>query len=102
MDTERLDMSEISTKHKASRYDRVGRLIYGIERFGGTESLRGLKADPRVAPDTAQRGAALADRCDMLYACFERDVDEVSDAEVDALLGDVAELVHEVGRQRGG
>jgi len=50
------------TAERANDYERVGRLIYGLQRLcGGVEGLRGLKADPHVASDTAERGAALAD-----------------------------------------
>jgi hypothetical protein len=102
MDTGSPDMSEIARQHKAGRYERVGRLIYGIQRIGGTEGLRGLKADRHVTSDTAERGAALADRCDMLYACFMSKLDEVGDADVQALLDEVAELMKEVTRQHEG
>jgi len=78
-------------------YERIGRLIYGLQRIcGGVEGLRGLKTDPGVAPDTAERGNALADRYDMLVT---RDVTAVSIADVESLLHDTAELVNAMGRK---
>jgi hypothetical protein len=78
-------------------YERIGRLIYGLQRIcGGVEGLRGLKTDPGVAPDTAERGIALADRYDMLVT---RDVTEVGITEVESLLSDAAELMNMMGQE---
>jgi hypothetical protein len=89
------NMSEAAMQDGA--YERVGRLIYGLQRIcGGAEGLRGLKVDPRVAPDTAQRGAALADRYDGMYARLVRDASEVGIQEVDAFLADARALRDEM------
>ncbi|WP_036165381.1 hypothetical protein [Massilia sp. 9096] len=92
-------MSDTPTQNGANRYDRVGRLIYGIQRFGGAEGLRGLKSDPGVAPDTAKRAAVLADRYDALMARFQLDIDAVGADEVQSLLRDAAGLFGESGAE---
>jgi hypothetical protein len=90
------------TADEGKDYERVGRLLYGLQRScGGVEGLRGLKTDPRVAPDTAERGAALADRYEALLARFQRKPQDVGGAEVDAFLGDAGALADEVGQQAG-
>jgi hypothetical protein len=93
-------MSDAAGHNGAGRYDQVGRLIYGMQRWGGAEGLRGLKNNPRVEPDTAKRGAELADRYDALLARFQCDVDAVDAAEVQSLLQGAAELFGE-GRREG-
>lgn len=96
------DAADKDTGAEARRgYERVGRLIYGMRRLGGPEGLRALEADPGVAPEAAERGAALADRYDMLYARFMRGANEVGDDEVAVLLGDAMALVNEVSQRKG-
>jgi hypothetical protein len=91
-------MSEAANDEKG--YERVGRLLYGLQRIcGGVDGLRGLAHDARVASDTARRGAALADRYDLLLARCTRDVEEVGSQEVDAFLGDARALGDEVTGQ---
>ena len=73
------------------RYERIGKLIYGVQRLGGVESLLALGQDPRVAPALASAARQLAER----HQCLMQPVEEkraMEDPEVDEILRDVPEL----------
>jgi hypothetical protein len=82
-------------------YERVGRLIYGMQRIcGGSEPLHALAAGD-VDTDTLLLSKAIAGRYDALYARVLDDADAVTDEEVEALLADTRVLEEAVTRQCG-
>jgi len=76
----------------APAYERIGKLIYGVLRFGGPEALRALETRPGVAPELAASARQLAER----YEAFTSRVDEkaaLDGAEVEEILRGTPELL---------
>lgn len=83
-------------------YERIGRLLYGIQRAcGGLEGLASLARGARVTAVTLDKSRVLAERYQALEARCFADVDGVADEEVDALLGEARELDAEAAAQCG-
>ena len=83
-------------------YERIGRLLYGMQRLcGGLEGLAGLRHDARVAPATLEKSRLLAERYRVLEARCFADVDAVGDEEVSAFLTNARELDGEATAQCG-
>jgi hypothetical protein len=74
-------------------YERIGRLIYGMQRYGGTEYLLSLREDSAIAPALAERGSVLAGRYDALMRRVTNEGGALALAEVDELLRETGELV---------
>ncbi len=73
-------------------YERIGKLIYGVQRFGGLEGLRALETRPGAAPELAASAGQLAER----YEAFVKRMDEkaaLDGPEVDEILRGTPELL---------
>ncbi|MCS0589386.1 hypothetical protein ACFQ09_22825 [Massilia norwichensis] len=74
-----------------TRYEGIGKLIYGVQRLGGVEHLLGLEHDARVAPELAAAARELAERHRQLMKPIE-EKRALDDPEVDMILRGVPEL----------
>lgn len=73
-------------------YERIGKLIYGVQRLGGLEALRAVASRPGVAPELASSAGQLAER----YDAFMKRMDEKAapdGPEVDEILRGTPELL---------
>ena len=73
-------------------YERIGKLIYGVQRLGGLDALRALETRPGVAPVLAASAGQLAER----YDTFMKRMDEkaaLDGPEVEEILRGTPELL---------
>jgi hypothetical protein len=73
-------------------YERIGRLLYGVQRFGGPERLLALQDDPAVPPELAACGRALAERHMAIMKGSGAGAAGLTETEVDDILRGTAEL----------
>jgi hypothetical protein len=73
-------------------YERVGKLIYGVQRLGGPEYLLALGTDARISPRLAASAMQLAERYQALTALIEEQRTP-DDAWLETFLRGVPELL---------
>jgi hypothetical protein len=79
-------------------YERIGKLLYGVQRLGGPHRLLGLQANPAVPPALASSGRQLAERFMAIAGGFAEGAARPTEAEVDAILEGTPELLASVGQ----
>ena len=85
-----------------ARYERIGRFIYAFQRHADPEQLRAAAATALLAPDLAERAAALVRRYDEALDALQRNSvagmpDAVDDDQLQALLADAQAFVQDSG-----
>ena len=93
-------MSEESITQQ--HYEKIGRFIYGFQHHADPEKLRAAVAAGELAPDIAQRAAALVRRFDeamdgLKHASAQSLPDAVDDEQLSAILADLRIFVQDSG-----
>ena len=96
-------MSEESITQQ--HYEKIGRFIYGFQRHADPDKLRAAVAAGELAPDAAERAAALVRRFDkamegLKHASANSMPDAVDDRQLGAILADLQVFVQESGWTR--
>jgi len=89
-----------------AEFERIGRFIYSFQRHADPEQLRAAAAAGALAPNVAERAAALVRRYDEALDALQRNTadgmpDAVSDDELQAILADAAAFVQASGWTHG-
>lgn len=83
-------------------YEKIGRFIYGFQRHADPDKLRAAAAGGELAPDIAERAAALLRRYDaamegLKHASAEGMPDAVDHEQLAAILADLQVFVQDSG-----
>jgi len=83
-------------------YEKIGRFIYGFQRHADPEKLRAAVANGELAPDVAERAAALVRRFDeamegLKHASAAGTVGAVDDGQLNAIVADLQVFVQDSG-----
>ena len=83
-------------------YEKIGRFIYGFQRYADPEKLRAAVTAGELAPDVAQRAAALVRRFDeamdgLKHASAQGLPGAVDDEQLNAILADLRIFAQDSG-----